>query len=75
MWDRGQAPGPQLERPFAEQRGAASVGTPRRGTPVRDEGVMERGVARGNLLAAVARVQRNGGRPGVEGMTVDAWPG
>jgi RNA-directed DNA polymerase len=36
---------------------------------------MERVVERGNLLAALARVKRNGGSPGVDGMTVEALPG
>lgn len=75
MLDRGHAPGQQLELPFAERRGEASVGASGRGAPVRDEDVMERIVERGNLLAALARGKRNGGSPGVEGMTVEAWPG
>jgi RNA-directed DNA polymerase len=74
MWDRGHAPGQQLERPFAERRGEASVGASARGTSVGDESVMERVVARGNLLAALARVKRNRGSPGVDGMTVEALP-
>ena len=64
MLDRGHAPGQQLELPFAERRGEASVGASGRGTSVGDESVMERVVARGNLLAALARVKRNRGSPG-----------
>jgi RNA-directed DNA polymerase len=75
MLDRGHAPGQQLELPFAERRGEASVGASGRGAPVRDEDLMERIVERGNLLAALARVKRNGGSPGVDGMTVEALPG
>jgi RNA-directed DNA polymerase len=36
---------------------------------------MERVVERPNLLAALARVQANGGSPGIDGMTVAEWPG
>ena len=75
MLARGHAPGQELELPFAERRGEASVGASGRGAPVRDEDLMERIVERGNLLAALARVKRNGGSPGVDGMTVEALPG
>jgi hypothetical protein len=61
MLDRGHAPVQQLELPFAERRGEAAVGAPGRDAPVGDAGVMERVVERGNLLAALARVKRNGG--------------
>jgi RNA-directed DNA polymerase len=36
---------------------------------------MERVVERANLAAALARVQRNGGSPGMDGMTVEEVPG
>lgn len=36
---------------------------------------MERVVERANLLAALARVKRNGGSPGMDGMTVEELPG
>ena len=75
MLDRGQAPGQQLERPFAERRGEASVGASGQAPPVGEECLMERVVARGNLLAALRRVKRNGGNPGIDGMTVEALPG
>ncbi len=35
---------------------------------------MERAVERVNLLAALARVKRNGGSPGIDGMTVEELP-
>ena len=35
---------------------------------------MERVVERGNRLAALRRVQQNGGSPGIDGMTVEEWP-
>jgi RNA-directed DNA polymerase len=36
---------------------------------------MEQVVERGNLLAALRRVKRNAGSPGIDGMTVEALPG
>jgi RNA-directed DNA polymerase len=75
MWDRGSAPGQQLELPVAERRGEAAVGTSGQGTPVREECLMERAVERGNLLAALRRGKRNGGSPGIDGMTVAELPG
>jgi len=75
MLDRGSAPAEQLERPFAERRGEASVGASGTDTPVSEERLMEQVVARENLLAALARVKRNGGSPGVDGMTVAELPG
>jgi RNA-directed DNA polymerase len=75
MLDRGSAPAQQLELPFAERRGEATVGASGGTAPVRDVGLMERVVERGKLLAALARVKRNGGGPGVAGMTVEGLPG
>jgi RNA-directed DNA polymerase len=75
MLDRGSAPGKQLELPFGERRGEASVGASGGDTPVGAEGLMERVVERGNLFAALRRVKRNAGSPGVDGMTVEELPG
>jgi RNA-directed DNA polymerase len=75
MLDRGSAPGQQLELPFAERGGEASVGASGTDTPVGEERLMEKVVERGNLLAALRRVKRNGGSPGIDGMTVEEWPG
>jgi RNA-directed DNA polymerase len=75
MLDRSNAPAQQLELPFAERRGEAAVGASGRSTPVGDEGLMERVVERGNLLAALRRVKRNGGSPGIDGMTVEELSG
>jgi RNA-directed DNA polymerase len=75
MLDRGQAPGQQLGRPVVERRGEASVGASGGGTPVGEEHLLEQVVERGNLLAALRRVKRNGGRPGIDGMTVEEVPG
>jgi len=38
------------------------------------EGLWERIISRDNLMAALRRVQRNGGAPGVDGMTVEELP-
>ena len=75
MLDRGSAPEQQLELPFAARRGEAAVGASGRDAPVGDAGRMEGVVERGNLRAALARVKRNGGSPGVDGMTVEGLPG
>ena len=75
MLDRGSAPAQQLELPFAERRGEAAVGASGGDAPVGEVGLMERVVERGNLLAALARVKRNGGGPGVDGMTVEGLAG
>ena len=69
--DRGNAPAQQLELPFAERRGEAAVGASGGDAPVGEVGLMERVVERGHLLAALARVKRKGGSPGVDGMTVE----
>jgi group II intron reverse transcriptase/maturase len=39
-----------------------------------EEGLWEQIFSRDNLMAALKRVQRNGGAPGVDGMTVDELP-
>jgi RNA-directed DNA polymerase len=75
MLDRGYAPAQQLELPFAERRGEASVGASGQATPVGEERLMERVVERGNRLAALRRVKRKGGSPGIAGMTVEEVPG
>jgi hypothetical protein len=75
MLERGMAPDPQLPRPCAHQRGAASGGASGGSLPGGDEGVRERGVERENLWRALARGKAHGGRPGVDGMTVEDLPG
>jgi len=75
MLDRSMAPDKQLTLPFAAQRGEASVGAPGERPPVDDERLMERVVERANLFAALARVKANAGSPGVDGMTVESFPG
>jgi retron-type reverse transcriptase len=48
----------------------ATSGTERSGA----SGLMERVLARPNLLAALKRVRKNKGSPGIDGMTVEALP-
>ena len=68
-----------FERSWEEGGGTAGgLGSVRQGDAVRDEQVeekasrlMEEVVRRENLMAAHKRVVRNGGAPGVDGMTVD----
>jgi RNA-directed DNA polymerase len=43
-------------------------------SPVEDERLMEKVVDRENLLTALRNVKRNGGSPGIDGMTVEALP-
>jgi Reverse transcriptase (RNA-dependent DNA polymerase) len=73
--DRGRAPAQQLALPFAERGREVSVGASRTATVVGEERGMERVVARGNLLAVLRRVQRHGGRPGIDGIAVEELPG
>ncbi|NJO35463.1 MAG: group II intron reverse transcriptase/maturase [Rhodospirillales bacterium] len=71
----------QLELPF-ESRGEAPAGERSAETPTAARGSerpgasgwMERVVERPNLLAALKRVRRNQGSPGIDGMTVDELP-
>lgn len=75
MLDRSMAPDKQLALPCAEHRGAAAVGTPGERPPIDEERLMECVVERANLFAALARVPANGGSPGIDGRTVEAFPG
>jgi hypothetical protein len=69
-WDRGHAPAQPRELPVAARRGEAAVGASGRDALVGDAELRARVVERGHLRAALARVQRHGGSPGVDGMTV-----
>lgn len=73
MLSRSNAPAKQLELPF-QRRGEASFGTHGKDAPVEGGGLMERVVERSNLSVALARVKRNGGSPGIDGMTVEHLP-
>ena len=43
-------------------------------SPVEEEQLMEKVVDRENLLTALRNVKRNGGSPGIDGMTVEELP-
>jgi hypothetical protein len=73
--DRSTAPDQQPVLPCVDRRGEASVRVSAGNAPVADERGMEGVVERKNLFAALARVKTNGGSPGIDGLTVDAWPG
>ena len=59
--------GGQGTEPLAAKRGADS--------PANTDRLMEEVCERENLKAAVKRVRRNGGSPGIDGMTVEELPG
>ena len=73
MLSQGTAPAKQLRLSF-RRRGEALVGARGEDTPVGSSGLMEQVVERSNLFAALARVRRNGGSPGMDGMSVEALP-
>src|SRR6185369_6807832 len=64
---RGEAP--RVER--SEEAPTATQGNERLGT----SGLMELVCERQNLQAALKRVRKNKGSPGIDGMTVDELPG
>jgi RNA-directed DNA polymerase len=69
------APGTQLELPLGSfPRGEIRVGKPEEDAPVNGERLMERVLEKGNLIRAVRQVKRNGGSPGIDGMTVEELP-
>jgi RNA-directed DNA polymerase len=72
--DRGPA-SVQHNVPPERGRDETEVTKRRSNSPVNDEHLMERVVERENLIKALQRVKRNGGSPGVDGMTVQALPG
>ena len=66
-------PAKQLWLPF-EIKGGLFTSKADTDSPVEEEQLMERVVARDNLLTALRNVKRNGGAPGVDGMTVKELP-
>jgi RNA-directed DNA polymerase len=69
------APGTQLELPLGKSsRGEIQVGKPEEDAPVNGEQLMERALEKGNLIRALRQVQRKGGSPGIDGMTVEELP-
>ena len=67
-------PARQLWLPF-EIKGGLFTSKADTASPVGDEQLMEKVVERENLLTALRNVKRNGGAPGVDGMTVKELPG
>ncbi len=63
-------PAEQLWLPF-EKRGKLRITEATTKNPPDDEQLMERVVERDNLIRALKQVKRNGGSPGVDGMTVE----
>lgn len=66
-------PAKQLWLPF-EIKGGLFTSKADTASPVEDEQLMEKVVERDNLLTALRNVKRNGGAPGVDGMTVKELP-
>jgi RNA-directed DNA polymerase len=66
-------PAKQLWLPF-EIKGGLFTTKADTASPVEDEQAMERVVDRENLLTALRNVKRNGGAPGMDGMTVKELP-
>ena len=66
-------PAKQLWLPF-EIKGGLFTSKADTASPVEDEQLMEEVVERDNLLTALRNVKRNGGAPGVDGMTVKELP-
>ena len=66
-------PAKQLWLPF-EIRGEIFTTKADTASPVEDEQLMEKVVDRDNLLTALRNVKRNGGAPGIDGMTVEELP-
>ncbi|MDB9823463.1 group II intron reverse transcriptase/maturase [Deltaproteobacteria bacterium] len=66
-------PAKQLWLPF-EIKGGLFTSKADTASPVEDEQLMEKVVDRDNLLTALRNVKRNGGSPGIDGMTVKELP-
>lgn len=71
---RGTAPATQRERPV-DIRGAGPTGAPGQAPPGEGDGRMAPVVERTHRVAALARVPRQGGRPGGAGRPGEEWPG
>jgi RNA-directed DNA polymerase len=66
-------PARQVWLPF-EIKGGLFTSKADTASPVEDEQIMEKVVDRDNLLTALRNVKRNGGSPGIDGMTVEELP-
>src|ERR1035438_2033667 len=60
-----------MVKPDGRHREQGAGAVHRTDNPSGTESLMEQVVARANMLAALGRVQQNGGAPGTDGMTVD----
>ncbi len=66
-------PAKQLWLPF-DIKGGLFTSKADTASPVEEEQIMEKVVDRDNLLTALRDVKRNGGSPGIDGMTVKELP-
>jgi RNA-directed DNA polymerase len=66
-------PARQLWLPF-EIKGGLFTSKADTASPVEEEQIMEKVVDRDNLLTSLRNVKRNGGSPGIDGMTVEELP-
>lgn len=60
----------QLWLPFVKTKGDLFETKSNSDHPTKDVHLLEEALERGNMFDALAQVERNGGRPGVDGMTV-----
>ena len=64
----------QLELPLGNHGDESTYGTGRDDAPVRQDNLLERVLEADNLRRALRQVRRNGGAPGIDGMTVEELP-
>jgi len=64
----------QLELPLGNHGDEATSGTGREDAPVVQDNLLERVLEADNLRRALRQVRRNGGAPGIDGMTVEELP-
>ena len=75
MTSPGIASVKQLRLPLAPPEDEARSGLRREDAPVCLPNLLERALERSNMFRALRRVRRNQGAPGVDGMTVERFPG
>jgi len=64
----------QLELPLGNHGDESTSGIGREDAPVRQDNLLERVLEADNLRRALRQVRRNGGAPGIDGMTVEELP-
>lgn len=64
----------QLELPLGNHGDESTSGTGRDDAPVGQDSLLERVLEADNLRRALRQVRRNGGAPGIDGMTVEELP-